>query len=256
MNRRTALSAMAALGTSALAGCATLGRAIERKRADHPSALERNKNGNFDEDASNENFDVTKPGGALTAVQVPAATAGHEYPVAGPADAPTVTFFGSWKCPYTKEFVNQNLDQIVENYVQPGSIQLEFRALAYLNGNGFLGPDDPRAGWAGQAVWANAPDHFWTYLATVFANQPPERFHWATLDRLLEMVRVADVPGEQAIADDIHSGARDDRLQKTTDAFGRLQLVDVPRLVYEGTVVAPNLEPDRTRRLLDRVAKG
>ena len=50
----------------------------------------------------------------------------------GSSDAAiTVTYFGSWKCPYCAQFSTNTHSQLVTDYVESGSTAIEFRNLAY-----------------------------------------------------------------------------------------------------------------------------
>jgi len=264
MRRRRLLGALTAAAGSALAGCATAADSLERRADDGNAATTRTANESTTREAgpttessassADDAADVTVPRGRVANAPAPSFS-DADFAVMGTTDAPTVTLYGNWKCPYTREFVVSSLGDVVSTYVEPGALRLRFRALAYRNGDPFLGPDAPRAAWAGQAVWARDPASFWRYFATVFRNQPPERESWATAARLRTFMRAASVSGRDDVTEDVHAGRRDDRVRKTTRRARELDLADVPRLVApDGTVVAPNIEPERTTRVLDRVA--
>ena len=124
--------------------------------------------------------------GAVATAPIPDSPSEFRYATMGSADADvTVTYFGSWKCPYCAQFGTGMLSQLVMDYVEPGTIALEFRNLAYFGGDPFLGPDAPAAGQAGLAVWNTDPASYWAFHEYVFRNQPPESDQWATTERLV-----------------------------------------------------------------------
>lgn len=256
MNRRGALAFLGAAATSSLAGCATVAQRLDGYRSTSipDGAKAYGASGSDGGTTAAPEFDVKPVSGPITKASIPVSARSETYAVMGTEDAPTLTLFGSWKCPYTREFVINDFGRIVEEYVDGGDVSIRFRSYAYDNGTPFLGPDAPRASWAGVSVWNHAPQEFWRYFATVFANQPPERYHWATLAQIRGFLQAADVPDESSIADDIHAGKNDERVRATTTAVNELGIDTVPRLVYDGTVVAPNLDPERTDRLLRRAA--
>ncbi|WP_227380808.1 DsbA family protein [Haladaptatus halobius] len=113
----------------------------------------------------------------------------------GAATAPvTATIYGSWKCTYTQDFVQTLLQTIIQELVQSGQVSLVFREVAYRDGKPFHGPDELTAGHAGLAVWNHAPESYWSYFATVFANQQAGSESWATADQLLALAKAAGIP--------------------------------------------------------------
>lgn len=259
MKRRTALAILGSAATSSLAGCATMAKQLDGYRG-QPGAGSASVSGAQDSSGSGSkiqpNFKIEPVSGPVTTAPIPSSLANVTYPTMGSDGAPTVFFYGGWKCPFTREFVMRDLGNIVKQYVEPGHLQIEFRSLGYANGKPFLGPDAPRASWAGLAVWQYAAPHFWRYFMTVYSNQPPERYHWATLKQLRAFLQAANVPKEQVIAKAIHTGENQDEVKATAAAFSKLDTDTVPELVYKGDMVAPNLEPNRTKQLLDRAAQG
>lgn len=275
VSRRNTIRLLAAGGLLGTSGCASVAQQIDDR--DRPSSPTGTTNGSdvrsttatstdgttdgasddtTGQTTSSAEYDAAAPTGYLTDVPVPDSPSEFTYARMGRADAPTVTFYGNWKCPYTREFVLQDLPGLAREYVGTGRVAIRFRALAYQDGQPYLGPDAPRAAWAGLAVWAHDPGSFWSYLATVFQNQPPERDEWATRGQIRAFLRTAGVEKRDAILEDVHTGARDDTVRDTTDAARKHDIRTVPRLVHEDTVVAPNLEPDATRDLLERAATG
>jgi hypothetical protein len=74
---------------------------------------------------------------------VPDSPSSLTYGTMGGGDRPTVTYYGNWKCPYCAQFSASFLGDLVTDYVESGDINLRFRALSYINGKPFLGPDAP-----------------------------------------------------------------------------------------------------------------
>ncbi len=111
---------------------------------------------------------------AYQSVSHPSKPGEHKYATMGSEDAKvTARFYGAWKCPYTRHFVLEFLPTLIEEYVEPGDVAIEFRAVAYEDGEGFHGPDSPRAARAGLVIWNQQPDHFWKYFGTDI--QKPEQ---------------------------------------------------------------------------------
>jgi protein-disulfide isomerase len=174
----------------------------------------------------------------------------------GSADAEvTVTYFGSWKCPYCAQFSTGMLSQLVTDYVDPGTITLEFRDLAYIGGEPFLGPDAPAAGQAGLAVWNAEPASYWSFHEYVFQNQPPEREQWATAEQLVEFARSAGVSKTEAVRTAIQENQYEDALRATGRAASDSGVNSTPTLLIDGTTINPLGNEDRTRRLIEDAAE-
>ncbi|UPV76862.1 thioredoxin domain-containing protein (plasmid) [Halorussus limi] len=187
---------------------------------------------------------------------VPATPGRYDYARLGreSADA-TATLFGNWKCPYTGEFVRQMLGDVIEEFVAPGDVALEFRALSYLGGEPFLGPDAPRAARAGLEVWRTAPERYWRYFASVFENQPPERYEWATADRLVRFAETANVRDTDAVAEALLTGAHREKVKATTGEARRRGVATVPRVATAEKVTAPTVDFAATKRQLRRAVE-
>ena len=190
--------------------------------------------------------------GVVATAPVPASPNEFQYARLGTAGAEvTVTYFGSWKCPYCAQFSTGMLSQLVTDYVEPGDITLEFRDLAYIGGEPFLGPDAPAAGQAGLAVWNDEPASYWTFHEYIFKNQPPESEQWATADRLVELARSAGVSATEEIRTAIQENQYEDALRATGRAASDNGVDSTPTLLVDGTTVAPLGNEERTRRLIE-----
>jgi protein-disulfide isomerase len=113
----------------------------------------------------------------------------------GDPDAPaTLTEFGDLQCPFCAEFSRNVLPTLVEEYVRPGEVALDFQALT------FLGADSVEA--AQMAVAAGLQDRLWPFVDSFYANQGTENSGYVDDEFLAE---VADsIPGldaDQALAD-------------------------------------------------------
>ncbi|WP_135823762.1 DsbA family protein [Halorussus ruber] len=195
---------------------------------------------------------IEKPAVKLPKSLVPSDPGRYDYARLGSADADaTAVLYGNWKCPYTQEFVLQMLGDVVEEFVKPGDVALEFRALSYLDGEPFLGPDAPRAARAGLEVWNSSPRKYWQYFSSVFTNQPPEKYDWATPDRLSRFAKSAGVKSG-AVENALLTGAHRERVRATTKAAAEQGIATVPRVVTDAAITAPTVDFAATKRQLRR----
>ena len=200
----------------------------------------------------------TPPPGAVSGAPIPDEPSSYDYATAGSGDAPVVTYYGNWKCPFCADFSTGESDRpvlalgtVVADYVEPGDCSLRYRGLAYgSNGEPFLGPDAPRATRAGLAVWTVDPDAYWTYHEHVMANQPPEGETWATTDRLVSFARDAGVAPVEDVRSAIEDGRFEGPVGATTEAAAAAGVSGTPTLVIDGSTYSP-FEPERTREALD-----
>ena len=188
---------------------------------------------------------------AVATAPIPSSPDESRYAVTGTADAgTTVTYFGSWKCPYCAQFSTGFLSTLITDYVDTGKITLKFRNLTYINGKPFLGADAPAAARAGLAVWNDDPESYWGYHEYVFRNQPPESKQWATADKLVSFARTAGVADPSVIRTAIQENRYEDSLRATSAAANEAGVRGTPTLLVDGTTVNP-FEEDRTRRLIE-----
>lgn len=200
--------------------------------------------------------DVTEPDVFSSAVPVPSAPSNHRYAtMQARADAPTATVYGSWKCPYTREFVRNGFPELVAEFVAPGDVAVEFRSVAYADDEPFLGPDAPRATRGGLAAWNVDPASYWQYFATVFANQPAEDVAWAQPDVLARFATAADVQSVDRFEASLTGSTHGDAVRETAARFRELGADAVPRVVTDDGVTAPTVNPESTREQFRRLAR-
>lgn len=262
--RRRFLQMTGAASLATLAGCASAANqfsdtgtsttptttATERGNESTPTA----QSGPTETEAdswSTASVSIDQPDIDLASVPVPDTQT--PYAQMGSGDATmTATVYGNWKCPYTQEFVLQLLPKLVDRFVTPGDVRLEFRSVAYMDGEPFLGPDAPRASRAGLAVWDVDPQSYWSFLAHVFANQPQERREWAQRSLLVRFAEASGVTGIPQVRGSITNGAYAGPVQTTAWEAADLGITSVPRLVAGGTVTAPTVDFQATLEQLSQ----
>lgn len=177
---------------------------------------------------------------------------GGPYARFGASDADlTVTLVGSWKCAKTAAFIRGEFQRLVTEYVEPGRVAVEFRHVATTRDGPYLGPDGPKAGHAGLAVYHTAPEWYASYFGTVFTNRPPTHTTWATPAQLTTFAQHAGVEAtdriRQAVVTDRYAAA----LDRTTEYVYDLGIDGVPRVVVNGTVTAPRRDSSALFEALD-----
>lgn len=156
-------------------------------------------------------------GAALTVAQ---ATAVEGIPqdgvFLGAPDAPVALVeYADLQCPYCAQFANDALPELIEDYVRPGRLRIEFRGLA------FIGEDSVKA--LRYALAAGLQDRLWHVTELLFANQGEENAGWVT-DDLLDAIGAAveglDVERWKRDAESAEVTAQIDRAARQADADG------------------------------------
>jgi protein-disulfide isomerase len=171
------------------------------------------------------------------------------YPTMGTnADNPTATIYGNFKCPFTQEFVNGNLHDIIKEYVVTGKLNIRFRQLAYEPNEGvqthsqsgtFISPDDPFIGAGSLAVWDVSPEDYWSYFFTMFSKLVSGS---VTADDLSERMEAAGVDNIDEITARLESGRYSDLVRKSTEAARDLDVNNTPRFEVAGVIENPRHE--------------
>ena len=109
--------------------------------------------------------------------------------VLGDPKAPVrVIEFADLQCPFCRDYTLNTMPRLVQDYVRPGKVRMEFRTLA------FIGADSERAARVAQA--AAQQNKLWNVVDLAYFNQGKENSGWAT-DALLKRIAGA-VPGLDA----------------------------------------------------------
>jgi protein-disulfide isomerase len=104
----------------------------------------------------------------------------------GSAKAPVrVIEFADLQCPFCRDYSLSTMPGVVQDYVRPGKVRMEFRSLT------FIGPDSERAARVAQA--AAQQNKLWNFVDLAYFNQGKENSGWAT-DAVLRRLAGA-VPG-------------------------------------------------------------
>ena len=95
----------------------------------------------------------------------------------GSPDAPvTLVEYADLQCPFCAQWARGTFPAIVDEYVRPGDVRIEFRGMA------FLGPDSQTA--LQTVLAAGEQDRLWNVLHLLYANQGAENAGWVTEDLL------------------------------------------------------------------------
>lgn len=90
-------------------------------------------------------------------------------PYIGDVNAPvTIAYWSDWQCPFCKQFEENVLTSLVENYVKAGKLKVVFKDFQ------FLGPDSTTAALHARAIWELYPSQYFAWRTAMFNAQDTE----------------------------------------------------------------------------------
>jgi protein-disulfide isomerase len=129
---------------------------------------------------------------SATTPQEPPATTGEEQtpiPVDALAGIPqrftvlgrstarvTLIEYADLSCPICRQYTDQILPTLVEEYVRPGKVRMEFRGMA------FIDPAENSERALRHALAAGLQNKLWQFVELTYANQGEEGTNWFTRD--------------------------------------------------------------------------
>ena len=162
--------------------------------------------------------------------------------------------FEDLQCPYCKQYTESVLPAIIDEYVRPGLVKIDFRGIA------FLGPDSEKA--LRIAVASGFQNKLWEVTGLFYENQGTENSGWVT-DSLIDEI-LAEVPGLDAakVKADAKSAAVTKQIAAVEAQATALKVQGTPWF-YIGIGLNPlyeirptSLEPSAFRPALDDALKG
>ena len=112
----------------------------------------------------------------------------------GEVDAPVVMIaYSEFQCPFCGRFARETEPTLVEDYVEDGSLRIEWRDFPY------LGEESRTAALGGRA--AAAQDGFWEFEEAMFDNQQPPNSGRVTPDFLADVAEGVGLDRQQFLAD-------------------------------------------------------
>ena len=162
--------------------------------------------------------------------------------------------FEDIQCPICKKYTDDAFPAIVDEYVRPGLVKIDFRGLT------FLGPDSEKA--LRIAVASGFQNKLWEVVGLFYENQGEENSGWVT-DSLIDEI-LAEVPGLDAakVKTDAKSEAVTKEIAAVQAEATALKVPGTPWF-YIGIGLNPpyeirytSLDPSAFRPALDDALKG
>ena len=162
--------------------------------------------------------------------------------------------FEDIQCPICKKYTDDAFPAIVDEYVRPGLVKIDFRGLA------FLGPDSLKA--LRIVIASGYQNKLWEVVELFYANQGEENSGWVT-DSLIDEI-LAEVPGLDAakVKTDAKSEAVTKEIAAVQTEATALKVPGTPWF-FIGVGLNPpyeiqptSLDPSAFRPALDDALKG
>ena len=166
----------------------------------------------------------------------------------------TLLQYEDLQCPICKQYTEDAFPTIVEEYVKPGKVKIDFRGLS------FIGPDSTKA--LRVALAAGNQNKLWDVVEAFYANQGVENTGWVTDEKIDEIL--AQVPGLDAdkVLADAKTAAITAKVDKLTQEGQDRKVQGTPwffigigdKEPYE--IQPTTLTPDAFRPALDDALNG
>ncbi|RRJ32685.1 DsbA family protein [Halocatena pleomorpha] len=171
------------------------------------------------------------------------------YPVMGTdADNPTATVYGNFKCPFTQDFVNNVLPDLVDKYVVEGKLNICFRTISYepygrgkthgTQSNAFISDSDPKISATHLGVWEEDPEAYWKYFESMFAGSLVSGT--VTPEKLKPVMEKTGVDNPEEIVARVKKGKYDSLVKDSHESALDLKIEHTPTFeIADSTFVGP-----------------
>lgn len=167
----------------------------------------------------------------------------------GKEDAPVkVVEFGDFKCPACRTWDTTVLPRLKEEYINKGKVQFYFINFP------FIGKDSNLGAAAGEAIYKQDPESFWTFYDEIYQIQKKDTEEWITEELLLNTVKenFLKVNIEQ-FKKDLHSKETQDKVRKDSDRAQKLKVQGAPSIYVNGNLSNPDY--DSMKKAIDKELK-
>ncbi|EEL52201.1 thioredoxin [Bacillus cereus] len=167
----------------------------------------------------------------------------------GKKDAPVkVVEFGDFKCPACRTWDATVLPRLKEDYINKDKVQFYFINFP------FIGKDSDLGAAAGEAIYKQDPESFWTFYDEIYQNQGKDTEEWITEELLLNIVKekLPKVNVDQ-FKKDLHSKEIQEKVRKDADRAKKLKVQGAPSVYVNGNLTNPDY--DSIKKEIDKALK-
>lgn len=200
--------------------------------------------------AGGDDDSSTTPAAALDLTGIP--QSGNQ--LGDPAANVTLIVYEDPQCPFCARWSDEGFPGLVEDYVRPGKIRIEFRGLA------FIGEDSQKG--LRFIYAAGEQDRLWDFAEALFANQGGENEGWVTDDLLREIGESIEGLDVERLFADAESDAVLDRIAQAETQGSEANVQGTPSFYVQigddepYAIQPPSLAADDFTEALDDALAG
>jgi protein-disulfide isomerase len=165
----------------------------------------------------------------------------------------TLIEYADAQCPICKQYSEEGFPGLVDEYVRPGRIAMEYRGIS------FIGPDSEKA--LRFIYAAGEQNKLWDFAEASFANQGGENSGWVTDDLMREIATSLDLDVDKLFKD-ADSDLVAQKMQRSAQQAEEAEVGGTPWFFIkigdeEPYLIQPtSLTPDGFREALDGALEG
>ncbi|WP_440992018.1 hypothetical protein [Haloarchaeobius baliensis] len=158
------------------------------------------------------------------------------------ADNPTLTVYGNFKCPYTRDFLARHVETLRSSFVDEGLLNVRYRDVPYEPwnpGEPYILDDGPSGlvSQYGLGVWDVEPENYWSFVEYLLANR--DGLDWTSSDALTGLLQDAGIRNWGKVSVYVDEGYYEAPMQESVAAAADLDVTYLPRLELAGDSTGP-----------------
>jgi protein-disulfide isomerase len=178
----------------------------------------------------------------------------------GDPDAPVnFVIYSDYQCPFCKQFDDRDLPRLVETFVEPGDVRVEWRAMPVVSAflNIPVDSDENESMQSAEAAMCAADQGaFWPYSEALFAMQGTENSGIYTPDLLKETASELELDAE-SFNRCLDSGAKEQEILAMSEDATRRGVTGTPSFLINDQLVAYTREGfDRLEEQIKQALEG
>lgn len=137
--------------------------------------------------------------------------------------------FGDFKCPSCKAFNDQMMPKLKTDYIDTGIVKFHFMNYS------FLGPDSMTLARAGESVYKQSPQAFWSFVDLIYKNQGNEAQTWGTPQFIVDLMKKEQIPiNYELLAQDLQTNAYLKDVEEDMSHAKTLRISGTPSIFING----------------------
>ncbi|MFC5591478.1 DsbA family protein [Sporosarcina soli] len=173
-------------------------------------------------------------------------------PLLGEKDAPvTVVEFGDFKCPACKAWGEMIYPQLVNDYIETGTVQFSFVNVL------FHGKESTLGSIAAESVLERNADVYWDFHQALFDAQPAENHdaQWITPERVLEIAGGFPEIDQALLKEDMEQQTTLESVKHDEDLVREVGVSLTPTIVINGKMMEDPFDYEAIKTAIEQATK-